>query len=92
MTLYQLTLHFPDHYGSLDHRELTLTNTEYFDNDLVAIARARTIAKSFVTPQPDYWYLKDSTGMVIFTETPDLVKEAIHYHIRNEKPTIIKTN
>lgn len=89
MRLYELTLHFPDCYGSLDHQEMTLTNLEYFYTAEDAVKRAKTIAHSFVSPQPDFWYLEDG-GTTIYTETPEKVKEAIHYYILKEKPTIIE--
>lgn len=88
MELYELVLHFPDTYGSLGHEELTLTNVEYYDSPEKAISRAQTIAQSFVTPKPDYWYLTDGAGFTIWTDSPEQTKQAIRYDLMAQKPAI----
>ena len=87
MELYELTLHFPDTYGTLGNEELTLKSTEYYESEEQAIDRAKVVASSFVTPKPDYFYLEDG-GFTIWTDYPEQVKRAIHYEVLAAKPTI----
>lgn len=87
MELYELTLHFPDSYGSLENEELTLRSTEYYDSEEQAIKRAKVVASSFVTPKPDYYYLEDG-GLTIWTDYPEQVKRAVHYDLLASKPII----
>lgn len=86
MELYEITLHFPDSYKSLENEDLTLKSTEYYESAEKAIERAKVIASSFVVPVPDYFYVGD--GLTIWTDYPDKVKEAIHYELLASKPTI----
>lgn len=88
MELYELTLHFPDTYGTLGNEELTLKSTEYYESEEQAIDRAKVVASSFVTPKPDYFYLEDGGGFTIWTDYPEQVKRAIHYELLASKPTI----
>lgn len=88
MELYELTLHFPDTYGTLGNEELTLNSTEYYESEEQAIDRAKVVASSFVTPKPDYFYLEDGGGFTIWTDYPEQVKRAIHYELLASKPKI----
>lgn len=88
MELYELTLHFPDTYGTLGNEELTLNSTEYYESEEQAIDRAKVVASSFVTPKPDYFYLEDGGGFTIWTDYPEQVKRAIHYDLLASKPKI----
>lgn len=88
MELYELTLHFPDTYGTLGNEELTLKSTEYYESEEQAIDRAKVVASSFVTPKPDYFYLEDGGGFTIWTDYPEQVKRAIHYELLASKPKI----
>lgn len=87
MELYELTLHFPDTYGTLGNEELTLKSTEYYESEEQAIDRAKVVASSFVTPKPDYFYLGNG-GFTIWTDYPEQVKRAIRYELLAFKPKI----
>lgn len=89
MELYEITLHFPNSYGSLENEELTLRSTEYYDSEEKAIARAKVVASSFVTPKPDFFYIEDGEG-TIWTDSPEEVKKYLHYDLLASKP-VIKT-
>ena len=89
MELYELNLHFPGSYKTLGSQELTLKSTEYYESEERAIERAKTVASSFVTPKPDYFYLEDATGRKIWTDSPEEVRRAIHYELLASKPVIM---
>lgn len=88
MELYEITLHFPNTYGSLGNEELTLKSVEYYESEEEAISRAKTIATAFVTPRPDYWYMTDASERNVWTDSPQEVKKALHYDIIASKPNI----
>lgn len=90
MELYELNLHFPAIYRTLDNKELTLRSVEYFDSEEAAISRAQIIAGAFVTPRPDYWYLTNGAGLTIWTDSPEQTKQAIRYDLMTQKPVIIQ--
>lgn len=89
MELYEITLHFPDTYGSLNHEDLILKNTDYYKSAEDAIAKARTISEAFVTPRPDFWFVEGSEGKV-WSNDVEAVKRIIYYDLLSEKPQIIK--
>lgn len=91
MEIYDLTLHFPPIYGTLDKEELTLKSTEYYDSNEQAIERAVVIAHSFVTPKPEFWYLEDGDRNV-WTDNPERTKKALHYELLSCKPNIVSVN
>ena len=88
MELYEVTLHFPA-YNSAGGEEFTLRNTDYYDSPEAAISKWQTIAKAFVVPCPDYWYLEDDAGLTIWTDSPEEVKQAIRYDLMGTKPAIL---
>ena len=88
MELYEITLHFPDTYVSLNHEDLTLKNTDYYKSAEDAIAKARTISEAFVTPKPDFWYV-EGEGKV-WTDDVEAVKRILHWDLLRAKPQIIE--
>lgn len=90
MELYEMTFHFPNTFGSLNHEELTLKSVEYYRSTEDAIARAKTIAYAFVVPCPDFWYMECNGKVWTEKEDVDAVKRILHYDLLTEKPQIIE--
>lgn len=89
MELYTILLHFPDTYGSLENKSLTLSTTDYFDNSRDAVKWALTIANAMVTPKPDFFYI-ECPGDYVLTDNVEATKKAIHNDSRMSKPTVIE--
>lgn len=91
MELYELVLHFPPIYGTLENEEIEFHNLEYCSSHAEAIKRAEKIASAFVTPRPNYFHISACVGggETIWTNNVEAVKKALKYEIVATKPLII---
>lgn len=88
MELYELHLHFPGIYGSLDGEPLELTSSDYYNTDAEAVCRAQVVASAFVSPKPDFWWLVGFAGDAVWTNDLEATKQVLHYDILAVKPMI----
>lgn len=88
MELYEINIHFPDIYRMLENKTLTLKNTDYYNTPEEAVEKAKLITNAFVTPIPDFWYVEDCAGLIIWTNNAEKTKRVIKYEIIINKPII----